>query len=100
MSQENVALLRRAFEAWNAGDMDAVRDRSDFAEAGEHVVVRLIWHAAGVGPETNLEFTAVYTVRKGRVFYVEHFWDHNEALEAAGLGGRTGLSAGLDPPRH
>jgi hypothetical protein len=29
--------------------------------------------------------TQVITVRKGRVFLLEHFWDHAEALEAAGL---------------
>ena len=129
MSQENVEVVPRAFEAWNAGDMDAVRGAfdpaaimrtpegwpepgpfvghdavvhqleqqretwdsdsfeliSDFIEAGEQVVVRWVWHGAGSGPEANLEMTAVYTVRKGRVFYVEHFWDHAEALEAAGL---------------
>ena len=29
MSQENVEVVRRAYEAWNAGDMDAVRERLD-----------------------------------------------------------------------
>jgi hypothetical protein len=129
MSEENVEVVRRAFEAWNAGDMDAVRVAfdpdaimrvakgwpepgpfvgrdavlrqlkqqretwdsdsfeltSDLIDAGEQVVVRWVWHGAGSGPESNIEATAVYTVRKGRVFYVEHFWDHAEALEAAGL---------------
>jgi ketosteroid isomerase-like protein len=129
MSQENVEVVRRAFEAWNSGDMDAVRKAfdpdvimrmldgwpepgpyvgrdavmrqlkqqretwdadsfeliSDFIDVGDRVAVRWIWHGAGSGPEANLETTAVYTVRKGRVFYVEHFWDHAEALKAAGL---------------
>ncbi len=26
MSQENVEIVRRIFEAWNAGDMDAIRE--------------------------------------------------------------------------
>ncbi len=129
MSRENVEIVRRAFEAWNSDDMDAVREAfdpdaimrmvegwpepgpfvgrdavmhqleqqretwdtdsfqliSDFIEIGDRVAVRWIWHGAGSGPEANIEATAVYTVRKGRVFYVEHFWDHDEALEAAGL---------------
>ena len=129
MSQENVEVVRRAFEAWNAGDMDAVREAfdlnaimrapegwpepgpfvgrdavmrqleqqretweadafepiSDFTETGERVIVRFIWHGAGVGPEASIEMTAVYTVRKRSIFYAEHFWDHAEALEAAGL---------------
>jgi ketosteroid isomerase-like protein len=29
MSQENVKIVRAVFEAWNAGDMDAVRDLLD-----------------------------------------------------------------------
>ena len=29
MSQENVEVFRRAFEAWNAGDMDAFRELYD-----------------------------------------------------------------------
>jgi ketosteroid isomerase-like protein len=35
MSQENVEIVKAAFEAWNAGDMDALRDLCD-----PHVVVR------------------------------------------------------------
>jgi ketosteroid isomerase-like protein len=29
--------------------------------------------------------TGVYTVRKGRMVAMEHFWDHAEALETLGL---------------
>ena len=29
MSQENVEIVRRGFEAWNAGDMDALRELYD-----------------------------------------------------------------------
>jgi hypothetical protein len=32
-----------------------------------------------------VETTGVYTVRKGKIFNVEHFWDHAEALETLGL---------------
>ena len=35
MSQENVAVVKALFEAWNAGDMDAVRELYD-----PHVIVR------------------------------------------------------------
>ena len=130
MSQENVEIVRAAFEAWNAGDMDAVRETcttptsscgrpegwpepgpyvgreavmrqfeqiretwdadavepiSDFIDAADRVVVRLIWHGAGYGPESNMEFTVVFTVRKGKIVFQEFFWDHAEALEAVGL---------------
>jgi ketosteroid isomerase-like protein len=129
MSQENVDVVRRAYEAWNGGDMvafrellapdviartpegwpepgpfvgreaflrwceqlretwdaDALEPISDFIEAGERVAVRQIWHGAGYGPEANLEMTWVGTVRKGKIVFVEFFWDHEEALEAVGL---------------
>ena len=29
MSQENVEVVRATFEAWNAGDMDAIREQYD-----------------------------------------------------------------------
>jgi hypothetical protein len=29
--------------------------------------------------------TGVYTVRKGKIVFLEFFWDHAEALEAVGL---------------
>ena len=129
MSQENVEIMRANFDAWNAGDMDAIRERfdpnvimrmpDDWPEPGPHVgreavmrqfeqqretwdadafelitglidaadrvVVRFIWHGAGYGPEANIEATGVYTVRKGKVFAIEHFWANAEALEAVGL---------------
>jgi ketosteroid isomerase-like protein len=129
MSQENVEIMRANFEAWNAGDMDALRDAfdpnviarypqdwpepgpfvgreavmrqleqqretwdadsfeliTDLIGAADRVVVRFIWHGAGYGPEANIEATGVYTVRKGKIFAIEHFWDHTEALETLGL---------------
>jgi ketosteroid isomerase-like protein len=129
MSQENVKIVRANFEAWNAGDMDAVRELydsdaimrppvgwpepgpfvgreevmreweqlretfdadaldpiSDFIDVAGRVVVRFIWRGAGRGPEANLEMTGVYTMRKGKFFFVEFFWDHADALEAVGL---------------
>jgi ketosteroid isomerase-like protein len=129
MSEENVEIVRASFRAWNAGDMDALRELhdpgviarplqgwpepgpfvgreavmrqfeqlrgtwdaddleliSDFVDAGDQVVVRCVWHGVGQGPEANLEFTVLYMVRKRMIFYLEYFWDHAEALEAAGL---------------
>ena len=37
MSQENVEVVRAFFEAWNSGDMDAVRDTYD-----PNVIVRAV----------------------------------------------------------
>ena len=129
MSQENVEQMRAVFDAWNAGDMSALRELYDpaivvrfeenwpegseptmgreavirqweqqraafdsdtlepieFIDAGDRVVVRQIWRAVGHGPELNMEFTTVNTMRKGRAIVIEFFWDHAEALEVVGL---------------
>jgi ketosteroid isomerase-like protein len=129
MSEENVEVVRAIFAAWNAGDMDAVRELydpgiivrplegfpepgpyvgreavmrqwqrqretfdddaleviGDYIDAAAQVVVRFIWRGAGYGPESNMEMTGVFTVRKGRMSFIEFFWDHSEALEAVGL---------------
>ena len=130
MSEENVEIVRATFEAWNAGDMDGVRERydsdvvmrtpedwpeqgpfagreavmreweqlrqtfpsddaldpiTDYVAVGDRVVVRFIWRGVGSGPEMNVELTAVFTVREGRTVVHEFFWDHADALEAAGL---------------
>jgi ketosteroid isomerase-like protein len=69
-------------ESWEADTFEAV---GDLIDVGDRVVVRLLWTAMGRGPRTQLEFTAVYTVRKGKVSYQESFWDHADALEAVGL---------------
>jgi hypothetical protein len=49
--------------------------------------VRFIWRVEGLGPEESVEVTGIYRVREGRILAVEHFWDHAEALKAAGLAG-------------
>ena len=129
MSQENVELVRAVFAAWNAGDMDAVREFydpdavmrsaegwpepgpyygrdavmrqfegnrgawetdaleviSDFIDVADHVVLRFVWRGQGRGPESNVEMTCLYTVRKSKITGQEFFWDHAEALEAVGL---------------
>ena len=69
-------------ETWDSRHLEPI---SDFIDAGDRVVVRFIWRGAGHGPESNMELTGVYTVRKGRIVYLEFFWDHAEALEAVGL---------------
>jgi ketosteroid isomerase-like protein len=74
--------LEQARETWDADSFEFV---SDFVDVGDRVVVRSIWRTAGQGPESNIEFTVVFTVRKGRIRVMECFWDHAEALEVVGL---------------
>ena len=78
--------VRRNFEQQReAFDADTAEPISDVIEAGDRVVVRLIWRGSGHGPELNMEVTCVYTIRKGKILAFEWFWDHAEALEAIGL---------------
>jgi ketosteroid isomerase-like protein len=133
ISKENVEIVRVVFEAWNARDLDALRELYDpdvivratpdwpepgpfvgreavirqgeqlretwesvtlepiggFIDAGDRVAVRHVWRGVGHGPaEANPEFTAIYTMRKGKVIVFEYFRDHTEALEILGLSGQ------------
>jgi ketosteroid isomerase-like protein len=70
-------------EAWVTDTFEAT---SDFIDVDDRVVVRLIWRGVGRhGPEANMVFTIIYTVREGRICRQAVFWDHDEALQAAGL---------------
>jgi ketosteroid isomerase-like protein len=79
------ALMRFGEQLRDTWDADAIELIGDFIDVGDRVAVRMIWRGSGHGPEANLELTGVYTVRKGRIFYQQFFWDHAEALEAVGL---------------
>jgi ketosteroid isomerase-like protein len=69
-------------ETWDADTLELI---GDFIDVADHVVLRVIWRGVGQGPELNMEYTCVYTVRKGRIVYMEYFWDHAKALETLGL---------------
>jgi ketosteroid isomerase-like protein len=79
------AVMRSFEQLRDTWDVETLEATSDFIDAADRVVVRFIWHGAGQGPQLNLEMTDVLTVRKGRIRGHEYFWDHAEALEAAGL---------------
>jgi ketosteroid isomerase-like protein len=79
------AVMRFVEQLRDTWDADALEPIGDFIDAADRIVVRFIWRGVGHGPETSMEFTGVFTVRKGRIFGVEFFWDHAEALETLGL---------------
>jgi ketosteroid isomerase-like protein len=56
-----------------------------FIDARDRVVVRQSWQGKGRGPDMDMEFTVVFTLRDARIFLLEYFWDHAEALKAVGL---------------
>lgn len=73
-------------EVWKADTVNPVGDPIAF---GDRVVVRTTWHGVGHDPDMDMEMTVAYTVRNGRIFLLEFFWDHVDALEAIGLSGPT-----------
>jgi ketosteroid isomerase-like protein len=130
VSQQNLEVLRSIIVAFNAGDMEAVREMLDpdvaigrelegwpetgpfvgrdavmggwernrepfgdtatvepvsIIDAGDRVVARQIAHGVGRGPALHVEYTTVSTLRNGRVFLIDYFWDYAEALKAVGL---------------
>ena len=72
---------RQIRETFDAQTLEPI----SFIDAGDRVIVRLIWHGVGHGPDLNLEVSSVNTLRKGTVILLEYFWDHAEALETLGL---------------
>ncbi len=80
--EATVRFHEQLLDTWDA---NSVVLAGDFIDAGDRVAVRYIWRGAGRGPDMNMELTLVFTIRKGRIFYQEFFWDHAEALEAVGL---------------
>jgi ketosteroid isomerase-like protein len=77
-----IGFFQRARDTFDA---DTIELTGDFTHAADRFVVRWIWHGQGHGPASNMEFTSIFTVRDGKAREIEYFWDHAEALEAAGL---------------
>ena len=79
------AVMRNFEQARALWDTDTIEPTSEFIDTADRVLVRAIWRGVGRGPESHLEFTLIFTVRRGKVFQIEFSWDHAEALEAVGL---------------
>ena len=77
--------VMRAFEdlrgAWDSDTLVNVR----LIDAGDRVVGRQTWRGIGRGPELNMDQAVIFTLRRGKIFLLEYFSDHAEALETVGL---------------
>ncbi len=73
------------YEDVRPGDDATVVPVSEFIQSGSTVVVQIRWRTAIQAQEVGMELTGVYTVRSGRIFIIEFFRGHDEALEAVGL---------------
>jgi ketosteroid isomerase-like protein len=80
------AAARSFIDGWaeTVGQETVIEEAID---AGAVVVVRQRVHLSGVqsGIEGDQRSTSIVTLREGKVVMLEFFWDHQEALEAAGL---------------
>ena len=78
------AVMQQFTQARAAFDSDSLEFLSDLIAAGDRVAVRAGWHGLGRGPQSDMEWSNVFSVRNGRIIKLQFFWDHAEALEAAG----------------
>jgi ketosteroid isomerase-like protein len=78
------AIIRSFQEGREAWDADTL-EMAGLIDLGDRVVVRQVWCGVGRGPAARIEWTVICTLRKGKIFLLEQFWDHDEALEALGL---------------
>ena len=78
------AVMQQLNAARAAFDSDSGEFLSDPVAVGDRVVVRVSWHGFGHGPESDMKWTIVFTIRGGRFIKAQYFWDHADALAAAG----------------
>ena len=78
-----LAQFQRNRDAWDNGDL--AEPIGDLLDAGGRVAARWVWRGRGHGPGLTMESSCVWSLRNGKICGFEFFWDHGEALEAAGL---------------
>jgi ketosteroid isomerase-like protein len=79
------AVMQQLNRVRAAFDRDSLEFLSDLVAVGDRVIVRTGWHGSGRGPQSDMEWTVVITIRDGRILNAQYFWDHAEALDAMGL---------------
>ena len=87
MSQENVKIVREAFESFLGGDREKTAQLVD-PEVEFHDVVVLLHEyrrGKGSGVELETETAVVVTVSGGRVVRIQGYMDRAAALAAVGL---------------
>ncbi len=69
---------------WEGGARAEIKE---VLPAGDRVVARLDWGGTGrtSGIDLRSSLSVIFTVRDGQISKIEFFFDHAEALEAAGL---------------
>ncbi len=81
-TEETLDQFQRMRDVW---EFDVAERVGEFIDNDDRVVVNLFWRGKGHGPDSNMGLACVCTVRDGKCCAMGFFWDHSEALEAAGL---------------
>jgi ketosteroid isomerase-like protein len=73
-------------ETWSAWASSGVTPNEVLDMEDGRVLVRADWGGTGTGSgvEASTSLSAIYTVREGEIARIEWFFDHVEALRAAG----------------
>jgi ketosteroid isomerase-like protein len=79
------AVMQHLNQVRGAFDSDSLELLSDLVAVSDRVIARVGWHGFGRGPQSDMEWTNVFTMRDGRILKAQYFWDHAEALKAVGL---------------
>lgn len=98
MSQENVEVVRRAFEEFTRGGGEPLfgtfrfdeweQELDDVIDCGDQVVVALTrqrGRGSASGANVELEYAQVITLHEGKVVRVDVYLDRERALEDVGL---------------
>ena len=75
------------FDAYAEAFAPESGETTDWVEAGDQVVVRVVDRVSGreSGVAAENRFSAVYSFEAGLITRIQYFFDHREALEAVGL---------------
>jgi ketosteroid isomerase-like protein len=81
---------RQAVMAWTRGALESMGPDfrvDEIVDLGDRVLARWCWNTrgqhSGIGGE--LRYSEIVTYREGRAILIEHFRDHEQALQALGL---------------
>ena len=71
-------------QSWEAQDAVVL---NELFEVADKVVARFVWQVRGrtTGIDMHLDATSVNTIKRGKIVRQQYFFDHAEALDAAGL---------------
>ena len=83
------AEVRRFYERYRDTWQDSDSVDYELVDAGDRVVATFRNRVTGrlSGMDVDNQATTVFTLRDGKVVRIEYFFDHDEALRAAGLTG-------------